>query len=67
MMVFSTAEVTFPSITICPAFESAYKTEILTKYVANGRNLTLDLFRRDFNYPNVSSLSGLCLIIKMII
>ena len=54
----STAETTFPAITVCPAYETAFKTEILTKYVANGRNLTLDLFRRDFNYPNISNLTG---------
>ncbi len=54
IFLLSTAEVAFPAVTICPAYESAYKMDVLNK-----NNLTLDLFRRDFNYPkNISRLTG---------
>ena len=54
LFFFSTSEVTFPSITFCPAYESAYKANVLSAY-----GLKMDEFRRNFTFPqNISGHTG---------
>ena len=54
----SSGETTFPGITICPAYEKAFKTEILSKFIKDTQYTAMDMFRREFDYPNVTNLSG---------
>ena len=49
MHFYSTAEATFPSITICPDYENAYKRDILAKF-----RISVDDFRRKLKFPEPS-------------
>ena len=50
---YSSGRVTFPAVTICAAYEIAYKSDFLQE-----RGIPVEKIRRYFEYPNVSNLTG---------